>query len=332
MTKFSKIAVIKTGWSDDYCNGQVIGAFSYLEKGVGHERFNFRPTSSGCYYGYAPPLGQSQSPPQPHQVKGWLVFFVSKRPGQSGLYLVGWYEKATFAREYKPRPDADELGIDSDGGNFSYTVSSKRACLVPLPLRTKKIKGDHLKRSYAYLRGNGNQDKWREELAKELLAFHAFISARLTDEASIDVSAEILFSRNPERRKAVEEKAVEAVKKHFNGWSCKSVERLNLGYDLCFKKDDTGEKVHVEVKGTSLAEQNFFMSKNEYEYAKELSRNDLRTRHRRDRRGPLWRLAVVHDALANAPVVNIYTFFEMEKLFELSSIAWRGILRKPPDA
>jgi hypothetical protein len=243
------------------------------------------------------------------------------------LYLVGWYEKATFAGEYTIRPDAEDLGLDSDGGKFSYTVSSNQTHLVPLPLRTLKIMGDHLKRSYAYLRGNGDSEEWREELARELLAFRELLSSSTSNDDAGDGAVKIGFPQDSQRRKAIERAAVDAVKKYYLGWNCESKEVKDLGYDLLFKNRKNEEEHHVEVKGTSLGEQSFFISKNEYEYAAKLSANDRRARRGRDGSWrPLWRLAIVHDALAEA-VVNIHTFFEMEKLFEISPIAWRGILK-----
>jgi Domain of unknown function (DUF3883) len=327
MADFPRIAVLNTGWSVDYRGGQVVGDFGYLEKGVGHERYNFRPDSAGRYFGYAPPLGESQSPPKPAHAEDWLVFFVSKRPGRSGLYLVGWYENATFAGSYKARPDADDLGIDSDGGKFSYTVSSSQAYPVPLPLRTKKIKGDHLKRSYAYLRGNGDGGRWREELATELLLFRKSLMTTVNIKDSDDEAAEVVYSGDPERRKLIEREAVDAVTKYYSEYHCESKEKQNLGYDLLFRNKESGEELHVEVKGTALGEKSFFISRNEYEYATKLSANDRRARRGQDGRWrPLWRLAIVHDALAKA-VVSIHTFSEMEKRFEILPIAWRGVLK-----
>lgn len=333
MSEFHQIAVINTGWSEDYNGGQVVGDFDYLAKGVGHERYNFRPDLKGRYFGYAPPLGENQSPPKPVSLKDWLVFFVSKRPGQSGLYLVGWYENATFVASYKVRPDADDLGLDSDGGKFSYTVTSSQGYFVPLPLRTMKVKGNHLKRSYAYLRGNvemlrhKGSDGWRNDLARELLRFREKVRLRVSAEENSGKSVLSSKPQDAKKRKLVEERSVDAVKAHFSAWICESKETQNLGYDLLLKSRKTGEEMHVEVKGTSLDEPNFFISKNEYEYAKKLSLNDQRARRNLDGSWrPLWRLAMVHDALAKA-AVNVHTFSEMEKLFEVSPIAWRGILK-----
>lgn len=103
------------------------GNFGYLAKGVGHEKFNFQPGPQGRFYAYTPPLGEQHSAPMPAKPDDWLVFAVSRRPSRSGLFLVGWYESATFARDYVERPDERALGGDSDGGRFTYTLHSDRA-------------------------------------------------------------------------------------------------------------------------------------------------------------------------------------------------------------
>lgn len=120
MPNFPRIAVINTGWSDDYRGAAVRGNFGYLAKGVGHEKFNFLPDRRRRFYAYTPPLGGQHSPLMPTEADDWLVLAVSRRPGRSGLYLVGWYEGAAFARGYVERPDAAALGEDSDGGRFTY--------------------------------------------------------------------------------------------------------------------------------------------------------------------------------------------------------------------
>lgn len=115
----------------------------------------------------------------PTEPDDWMVFAVSRRPGRSGLYLVGWYEGATFAHGYLERPDAATLAQDSDGGRFTCTLRADRAYPIPLALRDRSIRGDHIKRSYAYLRGNGASDAWRATIAKRLLAYRSEYLERL---------------------------------------------------------------------------------------------------------------------------------------------------------
>ena len=210
-------------------------------------------------------------PRSPYSSRLWLVFFVSKRPNRSGLYLVGWYEDAKFEGTYTTWPDADDLGADLGGGKFSYTVSSDKAYMIPLPLRTMKFKGSHL-RSFAYLRRNGDNDEWRQVLARKLISFRKKL-IRSIKENSTDgpITIQGAWGLDAERRKLIEKTAVKAVIKHYSGWKCESKEEQNLGYDLLFKKQKTGEELHAEVKGTSLGAQCFFISKKGYDYARELS-------------------------------------------------------------
>ncbi|VWX57313.1 DUF3883 domain-containing protein [Sphingorhabdus sp. 109] len=327
MTKFNKIAIINTGWSDDFQGAEVKGDFGYLDGRVGHEKFNFLPDSEGIFYGYAPPLGGSSSPPMPEDPAGWLVFFVSKKPGKAGLYLVGWYEDANFERGYETRPDADKLELDSDGGRFGYTVSSHNARHVPLLMRKRKVRGDNLKRSYAYLRGGNDDDAWRKDMAQQLLRYRNEILAEFTAVEQGDTEANVTFCVDATRRKLIEDRAVEIVKQHYAKWTCESKEADKCGYDLLFSKK-TGEVMHVEVKGTSLPDPCFFITEKERSYAEKHSHNDTRARQARDGKWrPLWKLAVVPDALGKNPKPHIYTFAEMNRAFDLDCYAFRGKLK-----
>lgn len=328
MPEFPRIAIINTGWSDDYQGDRVVGNFGYLQDRVGHERFNFLPDVEGRFYGYAPPLGRLWSPPNPIDTEGWLVFFVSKRPKRSGLYLVGWYENASFLGDYPPRPDADRFGRDSDGGQFRYTVTSTHGFLVPLPLRRFKVKGDHLKRSYAYLRGSGDGKPWRSTLAKELLSYRERLVELLGREGNTAEERELPIGGDAKHRKQVEIAAVEAVKQHFSEYACESKEADKCGYDLLFTHRTSGEILHVEVKGTSLPVPGYFLTQKELGYAESLERNDHRSRQ--DENGiwrPVWRIAVVSHALEE-PRVRVFTLAEMRFAFDMAPYAWRGTLKE----
>lgn len=326
MPNFPRIAVINIGWSDDYRGAAVRGNFGYLAKGVGHEKFNFLPDQRGEFYAYTPPLGEQQSPPMPNEADDWLIFAVSRRPGRSGLYLVGWYEGATFMRGYVNRPDAAALGEDSDGGRFTYTLRASRAYPIPLALRDRSIRGDHVKRSYAYLRGNGARETWRAKLAKKLLAYRTEYLKRLV-QAPAEETPKLGFCGSPKRRKEIEEKAVEAVKAALPDWHCKTKEAEKCGYDLLCTHKTTGDLLHVEVKGTSYDKPHFFMTINERDYARKTAPNDRKNRTSRDGKvRPLWRLAVVHD-VDHAGVVTFYTHAEMTAAFDLSPYAFHATLK-----
>lgn len=326
MDNFSRIAVINTGWSDDYQSSEVVGGFSYLASGVGHEKYNFLPGPNGRFYGYAPPLGKHQSPPMPVEADGWLVFVVSKRPGSKGLYLVGWYEDATFLRDYLPRPDADDFGRDSSGGKFLYALYSDVARCIPLSLRDKKISNDHVRRSYAYLRGNGNSEPWRDALARQLLKLREEFIERLATSDSDEQDLPPQFNVDPARRREIEKKAEAAVEAHFAGWTCVNRAVEKCGYDLLFTNPRTGEELHVEVKGTARDVPHFFMTQREYLYGKKLSANDPKSKVKRDKQPPLWRLAVVHSIDAQ-PTVNIHSFDEMESTFDIVPYAHHATIK-----
>ncbi len=326
MRDFPRIAVINTGWSDDYRGAAVRGNFSYLDKGVGHEKFNFLPDHHGRFYAYTPPLGAQHSPPMPTETDDWLVFAVSRRPGRSGLYLVGWYEGADFVRGYIERPDAAALGEESDGGRFTYTLHANRAYLIPLVLRDRSISGDHIKRSYAYLSGNGANDAWRTKVARQLLDYRTEYLERLTN-APVEETPKLGFCGSAKRRKEIEEKAVAAVKAALPAWHWETKEAEKCGYDLLFTHKTRGDIWHVEVKGTSYDKPHFFMTINERDYAQKMGPNDRKSRtNRKGEVRPRWRLAVVHD-VDEAASVTFYTQGEMTATFDLYPYAFHATLK-----
>jgi hypothetical protein len=326
MSDFPRIAVINTGWSEDYRGAEVRGNFGYLAKSVGHEKFNFLPDRRGRFYAYTPPLGEQHSPPMPTEADDWMVFAVSRRPGRSGLYLVGWYEGAAFARGYVERPDAATLGQDSDGGRFTYTLHADRAYPIPLALRDRSIRGDNIKRSYAYLRGNGASDAWRAKIAKQLLAYRTDYLERLAN-VPAEETPKLGFCGTAERRKEIEEKAVAAVKAILLDWHWETKEAEKCGYDLLFTHKTNGDIWHVEVKGTSYDKPHFFMTINERHYAEKTGPNDRKSRtNRKGGVRPLWRMAMVHD-VDGAASVAFYTHAEMTAVFDLLPYAFHATLK-----
>ncbi|MDP3799800.1 MAG: DUF3883 domain-containing protein [Polaromonas sp.] len=85
------------------------------------------------------------------------------------------------------------------------------------------------------------------------------------------------------------------------------VSKDNLGYDLRVEDVDGMPAYLVEVKGTSMLAEGFFISRNE---------------RRCSEREPAWLLAVVINALA-APTERIFNVAEMEQLFSFEPLVWR---------
>lgn len=178
---FGRIAIIKTGWSEDYRGAEVDGNYSY--KHPDHEKVNFLPGPDGSYFCYVPPIGGNKkvkpfgSAPRPTNPNGWLVFAVSRKPRLGGLYVVGWYEDAKFLHRHEVRPEYADgepwFGRGGDGQEIVYTITAPRAYAIDAPDRTEWFAGDVMKRHILYLRGHATPGEYEEELAKKLLAYRS---------------------------------------------------------------------------------------------------------------------------------------------------------------
>lgn len=317
MSEHRKIAVIKTGWSEDYLGGPIEADHAFARDSEnGHEKYNFLPGPDGRFFGYTPPIGKELRPPQPREKGGWLIFAVAKRPRVSGLYLVGWYEDATFADEYTPRPEYNSkavlLPLDDENQPYSYAWQADTATAIPKMERDFSLVGDRLKRTpIAYLRGNDGNDRWREALAKKLLAarkrFNA--SGRLGSGPRVR-KIEGGICADPIRRKEVEEAAIKRVLAEFPAPKFEVIDRQkdNCGFDLLVRNPSGGE-LHIEVKGTAMEKPHFLMSRREYAYMQ------TNPKH--------WRLAMVTNALVR-PKLKIMNRSEVRQEFFWEEFCWHA--------
>jgi hypothetical protein len=306
-----KIAFVKTGWSDDYQGGPVLGRrYAHIAQfDEGHERFNFLRTSDGLFYGYLPPIGKQERPPQPKVKGGWLLIFVSARKGNGPLTVVGWYENATLHSEYSDRPEYStqpDFENDVRGGKFRYCISADTANLIPVASRTQTVSGDHFKRSpVIYVQGNGKNDAWRRDFAN--------LAENLVDNPLPEkdgVPPKLAFP-NPEHRKMVELASIEAAMAFLKTeHNISDRQKANCGYDLLARNKETGEELHVEVKGTSCETMHFYLTRGEYRYMQ----------------APQWRLLMVTNALTK-PKLTLFTHAEVKKVFDLDAFAWEAIAR-----
>ena len=127
---------------------------------------------------------------------------------------------------------------------------------------------------------------------------------RSEDDIDVDVSSPTYFP-DVATKKKIELAAIETVKSHFeeNGYTVFDHQKKNCGYDLAVQKQK--QILKIEVKGTSMVQQRFFLSRKER--AKSVD--------------PLWRLAIVTNAL-DEPVLEILSTNEMEKRFNFDSLCW----------
>lgn len=305
-----RIALVKTGWSEQYQGGAVLGRYAHItEFNEAHERFNFLKHSDGYFYGYLPPIGKKEHPPQPKVNVGWLLIFVSAKNGHGPLTVVGWYENATLLEEYAERPEystSEDFETDVHGNKYGYCLSANTGHLIPAASRIHTVSGEHFKRSpILYVRGNGKNESWRNELA----IFAETIVAELPKDE--DFPPKLSFP-DPEKRKRVELAAIESAKKFLsNEYRVTDRQKENCGYDLLARHKKTEEELHVEVKGTSCANMHFYMSRNEYLYMP----------------SPKWRLLMVTDALTK-PKVTLLNTADVRRAFIFDSFAWEATAKK----
>lgn len=310
----ARMAIVKVAWSDDYRGMPVDGNFDFIKKyKEGHERLNFEPVD-GRYLGYAI-WTRSGNPPAPKtQPDGWLVVFVAKRPKEDGLYIVGWYEDATFTGKYLERPDADRIGAtepDGKGDPFLYCMTATRAIAVPEALRTFKFSNVHVRSAkIVWLSGNDGKGAWRSSLANMLLEGMKGLGSGMPGDTPTPKPPKPpwpAFGTSAENRE-VEIAAENAAEAALVAKGYKVVRRGHekCGYDLLATKPN-GDALHVEVKGTRTSTRQFLMSRNEFRYSV----------------APLWRLAMVTDALDVARV-EILTLKQAQRIFEWEPFTWQG--------
>lgn len=326
-----KILWVKFGWSEFYRGGLVDGNFGWLndnrgkkDEGRGHEAFNFNPGPDGTYYCYVPPQNRDYAPSHsdPH---GWTVICLAKNPQHKGIHVVGWYENATLLGTWHKAPtntvNTREMRA-SLAYDWSYCITSKTAYFVPLVDRTVPFSDPSIRQGkYSFLAG---PDIRSDENKKRVLALLEGQLKLLAPKAVRNPSEESLPDHEmnpvdplkgfgtPEHRRKVEKAAENAVISHYEGqgFECTRVTHLPCGYDFIFSKGR--KKMHVEVKGTSGTTPQFFLTRNEH--------------NRGFKNNAAWHLAMVTDALTDAPKVQVYSRAEFEKTFELAPYVFVGRL------
>lgn len=330
MKNAKKILWVKFGWSDYYRGGPVDGNFGWLNEqrgeeneGRGHEAFNFMPAPDGTYYCYVPPQARGYAPSNESN-SGWTVVCLAKNPRHKGIHVVGWYDNATLIGDWeKPNPVAASAGER----NWSYCITSESAFFIPPEFRNDPFSDSSVRQAkYSFLSGpdvraDENKERVLKLLEGKLKAFHD-VAVRNPDESrapdpETDPADPLAGFGTPEHRKKVEEAAERAIVERYKskGFQERRVAHLNCGYDYVFTRKNTVH--HVEVKGTSMAYERFFLTRNE---------ND----GRKDSR---WRLGMVTNALTARPKVTIFDDQAFEKAFDLEPYVFVGKrIVEPKDA
>ena len=313
-----KVLYVKFGWSDYYRGGPVNGNFEGLKWMGGAERFNFRRASDRNYYCYISHYGEQPIVPgkklAPKEQKGWTVICLSRHPDKTGIHIVGWYENATLLAPEIAHPDHDDWWPTAT--YVPYVISATKAYLVPPEKRTQPFSHPAVRQAkYAWLRGPKAKATSNNKQVLALLS-ERINALKDSDGAILNPGEKNLPDHGgsesdplggygtAEHRKRVEKAAVEIARRKLKsqGYSCKSVESQNCGYDLLATRGRNPAELHVEVKGTSSSEQRFFLTPNEFGYQRSNQKH--------------WRLALVTSALASNAVCKIFNQREFKKKFE----------------
>ena len=177
----NKIMFVKTGWSDLYEGGYVLGNHTYLKQiaNIGHESYNFKRTRNG-FCAYIPPSAGSCPQLSGRDAEDWFVVFLARENGNGQLCVVGYYENARIYDKLQIRPEYEyeQFDTDNDGEKFQYCIESKNAFRMPLERRRdwviRKDLCKHISSTpLVYVKGPKSKDEpWRKDfvdIAERLL-------------------------------------------------------------------------------------------------------------------------------------------------------------------
>lgn len=315
------IIVFHTAWMAKYDGDRAsfsAGGFKYaLEHGYGHEMFNFREID-GAYYGYVPPTGNLHLEKHfnvsrdAEKLDGVTVVWTAPHPEQGGRAVVGVWNHATVYRvDQKPTGKIArrrEVGLKDIAG-YRCTANAKDCVLLNPDARPIFMRPGQPRKGGTW---PGQQKVFYPKVGSSALRR---LEAILTDIASTDTSSAKALGRKAkpnrsnwqadvERRKKIEVAAIVAVgsKLESMGYSVRSVEKDNMGYDLIAKRGE--EVLHLEVKGRSGGDICADLSANEFDCLKFYERERTPDAH--------YRIAIVTEALVD-PVINEFALMNGQK-------------------
>lgn len=281
--------LFNVGWMNHYrgvsAKDRLINGGQFVvQTGTGGEAINFLPRN-GRYRGYVKlkgntlkieQLGGKKNAPY---VENATIVFCATRPG-GGRVVVGWYHKAKVFREYQPRKPHRYIA-EARVEDCQLQEVDDRVFSIPPARKGSFGMGQS---NIRYL--DSPEAKGLVESLQHYMKNYGRPSSK-TQKASTSKA-------NVAMKKQVEETAVDYVEQYYidRGFTCRSVEKDNVGWDLECKKLDL--ELLIEVKGCSGAAQ-VELTPNEYQA--------MKTKKHRNR----YRLAVVSNALRD-PVLSIVSY------------------------
>ncbi len=301
------------GWMEHYQGlkhgDQIAGGGSYVkEEGRGHEICNFAPSRS-ILYGYVQPPGAQidieriGASADDQSINGVTVIWTATRP-TGGTAVVGWFKNATVFREYQKF--SNHPVIQQQNGIDGYWVSAPldQANLLPVDERTleipRQVKG-----------GMGRANIWYADRPESA----AIVQRVLVLVGSKRVKPVVVKGRkgkqDQERKAQIETSAIRLCCEHFErlGYTVKSVEKDNLGWDLVASSGKT--LLRVEVKGLSGSVFSIELTPNEFEAF--------------DEKADAYRLAVVTNAL-DSPELFICRYSKEQNIWIVNGKTNKSLL------
>lgn len=283
-----KVLFARVGWMRFYYgpipgDERPVGGGKYTLSNVGGEVYNFRNTNDRLYGYFQPPMASNRvnlgridrSAAAAKSLSDVLVVLVSRRP-EGGQVIVGWYGDAMVFRDVRMSP-----------GKFKHSyfcVSKRKDCvLLPEYNRTFEIPngaGGFGEANVCYSLDNKGEEKNLDWMSRAIDFIEGYRASDILADPEADAEQESTdaveralarssgqgFALNPKEKRALEQRAMQAAKKHFTseGYAVEDVS-AQRPYDLLCTKGTT--ELHVEVKGTTTSGATIVLTKNEVRHA-----------------------------------------------------------------
>ncbi|MCY4245350.1 MAG: DUF3883 domain-containing protein [Gammaproteobacteria bacterium] len=263
MNKTNPLLLFRIGWMDYYAGrdrDEIQGGGSYVEEHRdGGEMWNFEKQDGHCY-GYVmtknnsgidlQKISHSQSWQRGEKLSGVDIAFIAQHP-TCGQVVVGWYKNATVIHKAYNKDKRPEYG-------YLCWTGEDHAVLLPTAARVFEVKSGQ--QGFP-----GRSNIWYgEEKNNAVVQFKKELREYMRTPTTLRERHHGQKTDADEIR-SIEKIAVSEVWQFYKnkGYTIKSVERHNCGWDLVAKKND--EELLLEVKGHKGGRFHFELTPNEYE-------------------------------------------------------------------
>lgn len=243
-----RIIVAKIEWMEHY-DGEEIPDPTHdftRDNRYGAEQFNFSANTDDEYVlGYAPhKKGISieridENATDRDELEDVLIVWVAKKPRQTGVVVVGWYENGTVLRNFSK----DQM--------YQFETRKENAILLrPTDRRIRVPIGRGVMGSQAAI---WYADKDNDETKDFVKRIRTLVDA-YREERTREMESNAFQSGSAEDKAVIEKKAIDTTREYFESknYTVISVESENLGYDLLAVKPHS--KLCIEVKGRTMTE------------------------------------------------------------------------------